>query len=89
MSATDTPKRDLNELQARIDSGVLSQQDYELLRSLTMEERSQMLVAACRTAMELECQRVARGLPPTESELYPQSTWDFLRKQAKQCREDN
>jgi len=88
MSVIDTPKRDLNELQARIDSGVLSKPDYEMLRSLSMEERSQMLVAASRKATELECQRAASGLPPSNSDPYPQSTWDFLRKHAKQCRED-
>jgi len=59
------------------------------LRSLSMEERGELLVIACRTAALIERSRIASGLPPTEREPWPESTWEFLRKHAPNARKQS
>ena len=60
--------------------------ELERLRSLSMKERGEMLIAACRAAMELYQSRLAAGLPPEEPVAWPASTWEFLKKNAAKFR---
>ena len=50
------------------------------LRSLTLEQRGEMLIAACELASEIEAARLRAGLPPSQPAPWPESTWEFLRK---------
>jgi hypothetical protein len=59
----------------------------EWLRNLSMEERGQMLARLCQEAADEERARIAAGLPPTEPEPWPESTWEHLRRWAAQSRE--
>lgn len=77
---SDERKAELDQWQDQVDAAIRSKQEDNRLRSLTPEERSRMLTAVCRDAMELERSRVASGLPPSQPAPWPQSTWDFLRK---------
>jgi hypothetical protein len=57
------------------------------LRALTLEQRGEMIAAACRTAMKIEQARIQSGLPPTTPASWPASTLEFLKKHARRCRE--
>ena len=61
-------------------------EDIARLRSLSMRERSDLLVAACEAAAEIERSRLAAGLPPIQPDPWPESTWEFLRKNAAHAR---
>jgi hypothetical protein len=56
-------------------------------RRLTLEERGKLVSLACRAAAEIEASRIKMGLPPTQPEPWPESTWRFLREAARRCRE--
>lgn len=58
------------------------QEKIARLRSLTMEQRSQMIKQACRMAAEIYKSRLKMGLPPVKRAQWPASTWEFLRKHA-------
>jgi hypothetical protein len=58
-------------------------EDVARLRELSLEERGQMLEAACRAAAELAAARRAAGLPDAEPAPWPASTIEFLRKHAQ------
>jgi hypothetical protein len=60
--------------------------DLQRLRSLGARERAEMLEAACAAASEIERSRRAAGLPPTQPAPWPASTWEFLKKQARDVR---
>jgi hypothetical protein len=53
------------------------------LRRLTLEQRGQLIAAACRAAAEIERSRRENGLPPSVSAPWPTSTWEFLKKHAR------
>jgi len=57
------------------------------LRGLSMKERGQMIARLCREAAEEEWARIKAGLPPTEPEPWPESTWELLRRLSAQGRE--
>lgn len=48
-----------------------------------MDHRGQNLATACRGAAAMERSRIAAGLSPSEPAPWPDSTWDFLARQAK------
>ena len=50
------------------------------LRNLSLEERGQMIEAACRTAADLSASRREAGLPELVSIPWPRSTFEFLAK---------
>jgi hypothetical protein len=50
------------------------------LRSLTMKERGDLIVAKCREAAAAERARIAAGLPPTPPDPIPESTLEFFRR---------
>jgi hypothetical protein len=60
--------------------------DIARARSLTMQERGQLLEAACEAAAEILHSRLAAGLPPPVRDPWPESTWEFLRKHAARVR---
>jgi hypothetical protein len=62
---------------------------FTWLRGLSMEERGWMILEKCREAAEEERARIASGLPPTVPEPWPESTWELLRRLARQSRQDS
>jgi hypothetical protein len=58
------------------------EEDLSRLRMLSMEERGQLIKAACEASAEIERSRYAAGLPPIKPDPWPESTWEFLRKHA-------
>lgn len=70
------PMETPNQLRERIDR----------LRALTLEQRGQMIVAACRAARKIEHARMRAGLPPVTPVPWPASTLEFLKKHARRCR---
>jgi hypothetical protein len=59
------------------------------LRELSMEERGWTILEKCREAAAEERARIAAGLPPTVPEPWPESTWELLRRLARQSRHDS
>lgn len=57
-------------------------EQIELFRSLSLDERGQMIIAACRAAVQIEQGRVASGLPPSQPAPWPDSTWELLKRYA-------
>jgi hypothetical protein len=60
--------------------------DLARLRTLTMQERGQLIEAACEAAMVVYRSRLAMGLPPAERDPWPASTWEFLKRHAARAR---
>lgn len=54
----------------------------ELFRSLPLDERGELIIAACRAAAQIEQGRLASGLPPSQPAPWPESTWQLLRRYA-------
>ncbi|MEA1951196.1 MAG: hypothetical protein U9N87_07420 [Planctomycetota bacterium] len=61
-------------------------QDVAHLKTLSPHERGVMIELACEAAAAINRSRLAAGLPIVESAPWPQSTWDFLRKNAANAR---
>jgi len=57
-------------------------QQIQWLRSLSLEERGELIASACRAAAVIERSRIQSGLPPTQRAPWPESTWELLRKHA-------
>jgi hypothetical protein len=72
---------DARRMQAAIDAHARAD-DAEIvrLRSLTMEERSELLRRACEGAQQMRQARIDAGLGDVEPDPWPASTWEFLRK---------
>ena len=60
--------------------------ETERLRGLSLEQRGRLLALACRAAARIERSRVANGLPRTISIPWPESTWEFLRRNGPRTR---
>jgi hypothetical protein len=60
--------------------------ETEFLKGLTLEQRSHMIVSACRAAARIERSRIENGLPPSVSAPWPESTWKFLKQHAPNAR---
>jgi hypothetical protein len=56
------------------------------LRAMSMTERSQLIEAACQAAAVVLRDRTVAGAKPMRPILWPQSTWEFLRKHAARVR---
>lgn len=56
------------------------------LVELSMRERGDLLLAACRSAAQIYRGRLASGLPIESPAPWPASTWDFLKAQAQHVR---
>jgi hypothetical protein len=52
------------------------------LRALSLKERGRLVAIACRTAARLDRCRRNAGFPEPILEPWPQSTWDYLHRQA-------
>lgn len=52
------------------------------LRALSLDQRAELIMAACQAAAALERGRIASGLPPSEPVPWPESTWAMLRNHA-------
>jgi hypothetical protein len=61
----------------------LERRDIERLRKLSLKERGELLMAACRAAAEIEASRHRMGLPPTQPAPWPDSTWKFFAEAAR------
>jgi hypothetical protein len=53
------------------------------LAGLSMRERGDLLLAACRSATRIYQSRLASGLPIESPAPWPASTWEFLKAQAQ------
>ena len=56
--------------------------EIERLRGISERERSEMILAVCRTPATIHQGRIKSGLPPATPDPWPQSTWEFLHKHA-------
>jgi hypothetical protein len=66
----------------------LERREIERLRGLSLEQRGELLMTACRAAAEIEASRRRMGLPPTQPAPWPESTWKFLAEAARRVREE-
>ncbi len=66
---------------------VLEQSDVDRFRKLSLSQRGDLLALACRAAAKIEASRIQMGLPPTQPEPWPESTWKFLAECARRVRE--
>jgi len=57
-------------------------EQIESFRSLSLEERGQLIIAACRAAAQIEQGRLASGLPPSQPAPWPDSTRQLLKRYA-------
>ena len=58
------------------------EEQVESFRTLSLEQKGELLLAACRTAAEIERGRSSSGLPPSQPAPWPESTWELLRRHA-------
>jgi hypothetical protein len=63
-----------------------SAEDLARLRSLTMQERGDMLIAACQAAVEFLEGRARSGLPPPTPAPWPRSTVELFKRFAPNAR---
>lgn len=57
------------------------------LAELSMRDRGELLLAACRSAAQIYHSRLASGLPIECPSPWPTSTWEFLKAQANHVRQ--
>lgn len=53
---------------------------------MSMSERGELLIAACRAAAALEDSRLKMGFAPAMPAPWPDSTWKFLADKARHVR---
>jgi hypothetical protein len=58
-------------------------QDLATLRSLSFDERGRLIELACRAAAEILIGRRRSGLPDEEPAPWPASTFELLKKYAR------
>jgi hypothetical protein len=63
-----------------------NEREFQRLRELSLEERGQMLQAACRAVAQIAAHRRAAGLPDPLPAPWPASTLDFLKRHAAHVR---
>jgi hypothetical protein len=63
-------------------------EELKRLRTLSMEERSAMLVACCRGAVAIMKSRAEAGLPPRKPTPWPDTTWELFRRHAPNARSE-
>ena len=66
--------------------GAAHDADIARLRRLSMRQRGELIESACEAAIEIQRSRLAAGLPPIQPAPWPESTWEFLRKEAARVR---
>jgi hypothetical protein len=59
----------------------IAQEEIEAFRRMSFAERGRLLAVACRAAAKLDRSRRAAGLPEPVPEPWPESTWEFLKRQ--------
>lgn len=78
---------DADQMQRSIDSheaaGIA---DAANAKQLSLKERGLMVMAACRSAATIYRSRLAAGLPAEQPAPWPESTWKFLKTQARNVR---
>ena len=57
--------------------------------SLSLSQRGEHLLAACRSASQIYQSRLAAGLPIEDPAPWPASTWEFLKTQASHVRQSS
>jgi len=68
------------------DAVLAAEDDIAYLRSLGLQDRGRLLVAACRAAAAIEAGRRRSGLPPSSPAPWPPSTVQFMKKWAAYVR---
>jgi hypothetical protein len=67
----------------------LDERNVKRIRMLTLQERVELLIAACRAAAEIEASKLRMGLPATKPAAWPDSTRKFLAEAARRVREES
>ena len=57
------------------------------LRQLSLAERGRLIKSACQTAMRIELGKLRSGLPPSQLEPWPESTWAYFKEWTRNARE--
>jgi hypothetical protein len=60
--------------------------EHEKKLPLSLEERSRRLALVCRAAAAVDRDRRQAGLPESQPEPWPKSTWEFLAMQTRRAR---
>ncbi|HUE73523.1 MAG TPA: hypothetical protein VMP01_21785 [Pirellulaceae bacterium] len=55
-------------------------EELQRLRTMSKEERSQVIIAVCQLAADIEAGKRKMGLPPTKREPIPRATLEFFRQ---------
>lgn len=63
------------------------QSSARAFRDLDCKQRGELLVAACRDAVEFEASRLSMGLPPSQPVPWPATTWTFLAEATRRVRQ--
>ena len=66
----------------RIPPREMVETPIEELRSLSLDERGDLIIAACESAAIIAESRKAMGFPPVEPAPWPESTIEFFRRHA-------
>jgi hypothetical protein len=65
---------------------IAAEEDLAGLKRLSLAERGQLIIFACRAAARIEQGKQRSGLPPSQPEPWPKSTWMHLQKWARDAR---
>lgn len=65
----------------------LERRGLNRVSELSLSERGNLLIAACRAAVEIEDSRLRMGLEPLRPAPWPESTWNFLAEATRRVRE--
>ena len=75
---------DADQMQRSIDSHeAAGNADAANAKQLSLRERGLLVMAACRSAAAIYRSRLAAGLPADQPDPWPESTWEFLKTQAR------
>ena len=78
---------DADQMQRCIDSHeAAGNADAANAKQLSLRERGLLVMAACRSAAAIYRSRLAAGLPADQPAPWPESTWEFLKTQARNVR---
>lgn len=76
------------QIQNAAEISEMERRDLGGFRQLSLEERGQLLAAACRDAAAIERSRLDMALPVSRGAPWPDSTWRFLAEAMRRVREE-
>ena len=72
----------------RIPPREMLDRSAEELQSLSLDERGELIIAACESAAMIAESRKRMGLPPVEPAPWPESTLEFFRRHSPNGRSE-